>query len=94
VAAKRSGGGKRPQSLKYAAHHPIQVLRDLAVLKPEDGEAFLMQHGVANGVVLGGFSQAMLISVQFDRNPPLEAGEVEDVAAERRLPANVEALGA
>ena len=98
VGRGRGGGGadmvvgrRQTEFMPDAVHHTFESFKDLAVPEPENPIAMAIENGCSLSVIYCGF--AMLAAVEFDDQPRGVAGEVGDIAGERRLAAEVVAFG-
>ena len=89
LSATRRG---RLQHHNDMIHDAAEVAPDFAGPHADHAEAVALKNTVANGVVFGLTVVAMLKAIDFNRYPAGEAGEIQEVAAERVLAADVETL--
>ena len=80
--------GRRAQGASDRLHHPIQVLDHLAVPEPDDLKSARLEHLRPLGVVIGLIK--VLSAVEFDDQLGVDAGEIGDVAVNRKLAAELE----
>jgi hypothetical protein len=73
--------------------HPVDVSIELVVPEPEHGEAFTAQDDVTDIVMPRLLVLGMPPAIEFYNQPSAETDEIEEVAAKRRLPPEVEAVG-
>jgi len=70
----------------------VDIVIDLVVPGAEDDEAFASQPGIAPGVPGGMVVQRVLSAIEFDDESWAKAGEVDDVATQRNLSPEFDAL--
>jgi hypothetical protein len=78
----------RLQRFDHPIHDPIEILTHVRGREPDDPEAFPGKDLVANEIMLCLTIVGVLESIDLDHQTPREARKVEEVAAERELPAD------
>ena len=68
----------------------IPIIDDLGIPKPDHGEAEALDLGRPLGVILG--FPAMLASIDLNDQPSVDTNEIEGVAEQRNLPAELEPI--
>ena len=81
---------RRFQRQDDAIHHGFDIAPDFPGPKSQHAKACAFEDAITNRVVLRLNVASVLESVDFDHQPPREADEVEIVAQDRRLPADME----
>ena len=80
------GGKRRPDPL----HHPIQIVPHVRIAIPQRSITLASQHGVSQPIVV--LPTVMGSPIDFHDKTSAVANEVEELAAERGLPTEVEAI--
>jgi hypothetical protein len=75
-------------------HDAVEILIHLRIPEPKRAEPCPAEDGVAHGVVSHVDIIAVLTSIHLDDKPLPEADKVQIEAEQRRLPAEMEAVGA
>jgi len=70
----------------------VDIVIDFVVPGPEDDEAFASQPGIAPGVLGGMVVQRVLSAIEFDDEFRTKTGEVDNVATQRDLSPEFDAL--
>jgi hypothetical protein len=77
--------------LEYGLHHPVDIGVHVGIPEAENSKAFALENGVTDLIVRPALIARMLTAIDLDHYSPVEADEVEVVAAEGRLAADVKA---
>ena len=89
-----SNTGRRLKHLDNLIHHSIKIVPHLSGPETQHPKTVARKHTVAHEVMLGLPVVSVLESIDLDHDPPVNADEVEEVAAEGRLPPHMEPTGA
>jgi hypothetical protein len=73
-------------------HHPIEITQDVASGNPKRVEARLVQGRVAHEIAMGVVAHGVHLAVDLDRQTPLQAREVGNVAAAGKLTPEAESI--
>ena len=79
-----------PQDVADCCDHAVRVRKNIVIPEPHDTESLRFKPARPLGITR--LSESVLSAVQFDDQRPLVADEIDDVAADRRLAAELPAV--
>ena len=82
------------QGRQYYVEYSVEILGDLQIPKPKHLEPVAVKNRIANSVVRLLLRLGVLTAIEFDYQPSGETDEIQVVATEGRLPADVESKAA
>ena len=91
--SSRKSGGVLPRSRENRLYDAVKIGVDFMVPKPQRAKAPRREKSVASRVMPRSFILAVLGAVRFHDDAVFEADEIENIAFERSLTAEVKALG-
>jgi hypothetical protein len=85
--------GPIPARREDVRHHAVQIIENIARSNPQRLEARVGERSISNLIALRPISHRMNIAINFDREPPFEAREIDDISPARILASKAKASG-